>query len=52
MIRMLQVQFDVDSLNLLPKIEPKEEEDVPPEPIDGDGINLDDFATDGVNFDF
>merc|ERR1740139_1064661 len=51
MTRMLKAQFNVDSLDLLPEIEPKEEEDVPPEPMDGDGINLDDFATDGVDFD-
>eukprot|EP00555_Chaetoceros_dichaeta_P003869 CAMPEP_0198249520 /NCGR_PEP_ID=MMETSP1447-20131203/1023_1 /TAXON_ID=420782 /ORGANISM="Chaetoceros dichaeta, Strain CCMP1751" /LENGTH=791 /DNA_ID=CAMNT_0043934179 /DNA_START=43 /DNA_END=2418 /DNA_ORIENTATION=+ len=44
MTRMLKSQFDVDSLDLLPEIEPKEEEDVPPVPMDGDGINLDDFA--------
>jgi len=29
---MLKAQFDVDSLDLSPKIENKEEEDVPPEP--------------------
>jgi len=50
MTRMLKSQFGVESLDLLPEIEPKEEEDVAPEPVDGDGINLDDFASEDLDF--
>jgi len=51
MIRTLKSQLAVDSLDLLPEIEPKVEEDVPPEPeLDGDGINLDDFVADDLEF--
>jgi len=51
MIRTLKTQLGVDSLELLPEIEPKVEEDVPPEPdVDGDGINLEDFVTDDLDF--
>jgi len=51
MIRTLKSQLAVDSIDLLPEIEPKVEEDVPPEPeLDGDGINLDDFVADDLEF--
>lgn len=52
MTRMLKEQFEVESLDLLPEIEltDEEEEDVPPEPENGDGINLDDFDMDNLDF--
>jgi len=51
MMRTLKSQLAVDSLDLLSEIEPKVEEDVPPEPeLDGDGINLDDFVADDLGF--
>lgn len=43
MIRTLKAQLDVESMTLLPEIEPKAEEDVPPEPEFGEGLNMDDF---------
>jgi len=57
MTRMLKEQFDLESLALSPEIDPPEEseEDVPPEPEGGeginmDGINLDDFDMDNLDF--
>ena len=52
MTRMLKEQFDVESLALLPEIDPPEEseEDVPPEPEGGEGMNLDDFDMDNLDF--
>merc|ERR1719491_1044291 len=52
MTRMLKNLFDVDSLALLPEIEPKDEEDVPPEPMGDGGLNLDDFGDFSEDMDF
>lgn len=56
MIRMLQSDFDIESLDLLPEIEPKdiEEDDIPEPEFDPeanfDNINLDDFDLDAEEF--
>lgn len=44
MMRSIKAGLGVESVELLTEIEPAVEEDVPPEPVMGDGINLDDFA--------
>merc|ERR1712154_303245 len=53
MTRILQSKLELDSLDLMPEIEPKIEDDEAPdfELGDMDGINLDDFDLDGDEFD-
>lgn len=46
MMRSIKSNLGVESVELLPEIEPAEEEDEPPEAMGGDGINMDDFDID------
>lgn len=43
MLKVLQKQFSLDSITLLPEIHPPVEDDVPPDMDDSDGMNMDDF---------
>jgi hypothetical protein len=46
MLRSIKSILDIDSFDLLPEIDPKVEEDVPPE------VNMEDFVVDDNDFDF
>lgn len=49
MLRSIKSNLAIDSFDLLPEIDPKVEEDVPPEPEMGDGINMEDFNMDDID---
>jgi len=44
MLRSIKSILDIDSFDLLPEIDPKVEEDVPPE------VNMEDFVVDDFDF--
>ena len=48
MLRSIKSNLALDSFDLLPEIEPKVEEDVPPE-VEGGGINMEDFNMEDFN---
>jgi Molecular chaperone, HSP90 family len=49
MMRFIKQNLGTDNFDLLPEIDPKVEEDVPPEVEMGDGINMEDFAEDDLD---
>lgn len=49
MMRFIKQNLGTDSFDLLPEIDPKVEEDVPPEVEMGDGINMEDFADEDLD---
>lgn len=51
MLRSIKSNLGIDSFDLLPEIDPKVEEDVPPEVDGGEGINMEDFVLDDIDVD-